>query len=120
MYICTRTDGSGNPRHNERHSKKRDDGTASRQGDGECHITSCQHGKDVTGTATRTACNEHDAQEKEGRKVENRTYYPSNEGQEDDLSNDSSQNGKRALENETEIVRTQRESEIEHQERQNG
>ena len=41
-------------------------------------------------------------------------------GQEDDLSNDSSQNGKRALENETEIVRTQRESEIEHQERQNG
>ena len=119
MHISTRTDGGCDPSHDEGYCEEGDDGAASRQGDGECHIASCQHGKDVAGTATRTASDEHDAQKEEGFEVEDVPYNPCNEGQEDDLSDDSCQHGPRALENQAKIVRTQGESEVEHQQRQN-
>ena len=120
MHISPCANGSRHPRHDEGYGEESDDGTACRQGDGECHIASGEHRKHIARTAARAAGNEHDAEEKESFEVENISYCPSDERQEDDLSDDTCKHRQGTLENQLEIMGTQRESEVEHQQRQNG
>ena len=119
MDIGAGSDVLRDPRHDHRNGEQRNDATKRRERHREGDIAFRQHRENIARTAARTTCHEHDAKEKQRRKPENTAHRPRNDGQQDNLANQTSQNGFRTMEKEFEICRFQHQAEVEHQQRQN-
>ncbi len=120
MHAHSGTGIERGPLHDEGHREERDDGTGRRKRYRKGNIALGKHGKDVARRTARTTGYEHDTDEKHRRQRECNSDTPGDERKDHQLSEETRKHGFRTTEDEHEIDRTQRQSELEHQEGEYG
>ena len=106
------------PVEDEGHREKRDDGTERRERHRQRHIALGQHREDVARRAARAAGYQHHADVEQGRQMEHLGQGKRDQRKDQQLAAQAKQNSPWLLEHQQEVIGTQREPQVEHQQRQ--